>query len=78
MTFQICVTASLVQNLAYTCIGLCVLSYTYLPFTAIDLCVYIFTYSSQHSNEHLPDIVWCREPFFEELNYIEAFNDINN
>ena len=28
------------------------------------------------TDEHLPDLIWCREPFFEELNEIEALNDI--
>jgi len=35
-------------------------------------------FSDQQSEEHLPDIEWCREPFLEELNYIETFNDIKN
>ena len=30
------------------------------------------------TDEHLPDLIWCREPFFEELNEIEALNDIPN
>ena len=30
------------------------------------------------TDEHLPDLMWCREPFFEELNEIEALNDIPN
>ena len=37
----------------------------------------IFTYSIPN-DERLPDIMWCREPFFEELNEIEALNDIVN
>ena len=30
------------------------------------------------TDERLPDIMWCQEPFFEELNEIEALNDIPN
>ena len=37
-----------------------------------------FTYRDRHSEEPLPDLVWCREPFLEELNDIEALNDIKN
>jgi len=41
--------------------------------------VYTFiTCSNQPTEERLPDIIWCREPFLEELNEIEAFNDIRN
>ena len=36
------------------------------------------TYSDQPTEECLPDIEWCREPFLEELNDIEALNDIKN
>ena len=36
------------------------------------------TCSNEHTEERLPDIMWCREPFMEELNEIEALNDINN
>ena len=32
----------------------------------------------RQSEECLPDITWCREPFLEQLHYIEAFNDIEN
>ena len=34
--------------------------------------------STGRPEERLPDVVWCREPFFEELNEIEALNDIRN
>ena len=34
--------------------------------------------SNQETEGHLPDVMWCREPFFEELRGIEALNDINN
>ena len=33
-------------------------------------------YSNEESEERLPDMMWCREPFMEELNDIEALNDI--
>ena len=33
-------------------------------------------YSNEESEERLPDIMWCHEPFMEELNDIEALNDI--
>ena len=36
------------------------------------------TCSNEHTEECLPDIMWCREPFMEELNEIEALNDISN
>ena len=36
------------------------------------------TSSCERSEERLPDIMWCREPFMEELSEIEAFNDIRN
>ena len=42
---------------------------------------FLVFYSSDHESdheEHLPDIMWCREPFMEELNEIEALNDIRN
>ena len=32
--------------------------------------------SNPEPEERLPNIMWCREPFFEELNEIEALNDI--
>ena len=32
--------------------------------------------SNEESEERLPDIMRCREPFMEELNDIEALNDI--
>ena len=36
------------------------------------------TCSNEESEERLPDIMWCCEPFMEELNEIEALNDIEN
>ena len=46
----------------------------------VRTCMYcIFLTCSDHqAEEHTPDIMWCREPFMEELNEIEALNDINN
>ena len=35
---------------------------------------YVFN-NSPSSNERLPDIIWCQEPFMEMLNEIE---DIDN
>ena len=34
--------------------------------------------SNERFEEHLPDIMWCREPFMKELTEIEALNDIKN
>ena len=42
-----------------------------------DVCSFL-TCSYEHIEEHLPDIMWCREPFMEELKEIEALNDVNN
>ena len=39
---------------------------------------YMYVHSSDQPEERLPDIIWCREPFLEELNEIEALNDIRN
>ena len=36
------------------------------------------SHRNRQSEESLPDIMWCREPFMEELKEIEALNDINN
>ena len=36
-----------------------------------------FACSNQHDNEHLPDIVWCRDPFMEALNEIEDINYVD-
>ena len=36
-----------------------------------------FAYSTQHSDERLPDIVWCRDPFMEALNEIEDINYVD-
>jgi len=40
--------------------------------------LYLFYANSNQPEERLPDIIWCREPFLEELNEIEALNDIRN
>ena len=29
---------------------------------------------SNSTDEHLPDIMWCRDPFMEALNEIEDIN----
>ena len=34
--------------------------------------------SNEQLEERQPDKMWCREPFMEELNEIEALNDIKN
>ena len=40
--------------------------------------IFLLNAHSIPTDERLPDIMWCREPFFEELNEIEALNDIPN
>ena len=42
-------------------------------------CSYImpFLCSNQHDGEHLPDIIWCRDPFTEALNEIEDINYVD-
>ena len=44
----------------------------------IAICIFFNVYTSEQSEEHLPDIMWCREPFLENLNEIEALNDIKS
>ena len=39
------------------------------------LAIIFFKFSDQ-SEERLPDKIWCREPFLDELNEIEDLNDI--
>ena len=39
----------------------------------IYVCLLSFTCSNQ-VNEHLPDIMWCRDPFMEALKDIEDIN----
>ena len=34
--------------------------------------------SNEQPEEHLPNIMWCRDSFMEQLNDIEALNDIKN
>ena len=34
--------------------------------------------SNEQPEERLPNIMWCRDSFMEELNEIEELNDINN
>ena len=55
-----------------------------IPYSQLDrtqnivMLLYVFlTCSNPEPEEHLPNIMWCREPFFEELNEIEALNDID-
>ena len=41
----------------------------------------LFSYSSNDHErfEECPsDIMWCREPFLDDLNEIEGYNDIRN
>ena len=38
----------------------------------------ILYYSNDQSEEHLPNIMWCRDTFMENLNEIEALNDTKN
>ena len=38
----------------------------------------LFICMRRQSDDCIPDIAWCRDPFLEQLNYIEAFNDIKN
>ena len=35
---------------------------------------YVMYIYSNHTNEDLPDIIWCREPFMEVLNDIKDIN----
>ena len=35
--------------------------------------VHVYCYSNR-TDERLPDIMWCREPFMEALNEIEDVN----
>ena len=44
----------------------------------INIRVFLFTCSNVQDEECLPDIMWCREPFMEEMTEIEALNDIRN
>ena len=51
---------------------------SYIRISHVMMCIHVhFTYSTEQQPErHPPDIMWCREPFMEELNEIEALNDI--
>ena len=44
-------------------------------------CSYInllsFACSNQQNDEHLPDIMWCQDPFMEALNEIEDINYVD-
>ena len=35
-------------------------------------------HSNEQPKEHITGIMWCRDSFMEQLNEIEALNDINN
>ena len=36
------------------------------------LCIFTSSHNySDHTDEHLPDIMWCRDPLIEALNEIE-------
>ena len=42
-----------------------------LHMTIIDMTInytYVMYIYSNHTNEDLPDIIWCREPFMKVLN----------
>ena len=69
----------------YTYMNFVCLSVQYnIPVTIIvDLCcsvvvIYInifhIIYYSDHSEEHLPNIMWCRDTFMEALNEIKDIN----
>ena len=36
--------------------------------------MYLTLICSNRSDEHLPNLMWCREPFMEALNEIEDIN----
>ena len=39
------------------------------------MCFIIHTFTNRNrSSDQLPDIIWCREPFFEVMNEIEDIN----
>lgn len=42
-------------------------------FIAVFLCILFHVYSNR-TDERLPDIMWCRDPFMEALNEIEDIN----
>ena len=54
-------------------------SYFYIPIQVIThVCYALFSTFIRHENEHerltddrLPDIMWCRDPFMEALNEID-------
>ena len=37
----------------------------------VQFCMFTVYAHSNRTDEHLPDIMWCREPFMEALNEIE-------
>ena len=54
------------QNIINNAVVMCICIYGF----------YILYYSNERSEERLPNIMWCRDPFMENLNEIEALNDI--
>ena len=40
----------------------------------ITISLLFFAPSNQRTDEQLPNIIWCREPFMEALNEIEDIN----
>ena len=45
----------------------------YIANVIVDTLLNIFTCRNR-SSDRLPDIIWCREPFFEVMNEIEDMN----
>ena len=43
-------------------------------FNAVFLCILFHVVYSNRTDERLPDIMWCRDPFMEALNEIEDIN----
>ena len=37
----------------------------------VQFCMFTVYTRSNRTDEHLPDLMWCREPFMEALNEIE-------
>ena len=51
--------------------------YARMALTIIIMCIHFLCVHIRNDSpeEHLPDIMWCRDPFLEQLNEIE---DIRN
>ena len=56
-------------------ICICIISYVICIFANVYI---FFAYSNEASVEQLPYYMWHRDTFIEQLNEIEALNDINN